>query len=268
MMRTILIQLAAGCLALNGVIAQKPQEKVYYKDVHLDGNEFYLLAKDGVSTAEFTKFNVKITNKTQDILWYKASESRLNVEGKTYTPSENPLEIGPGEKDGLVVDFKGPGFRVTSYAYEMGGLYKIPLSSGVLQTKDLSLPPSQNEFKTGNFTCNMLEFDRKTGAATIKFECRYTGDKVGVIMPARARLKLQDGTVLANHRAKDGPIVIEQGNTRKFSCTWKRKESNKELGMDKIAMTMIWNDVFLEDTATPLSAPMLDFRIDEVRSKK
>jgi len=267
MSKKVILVAASVCLVLNSLQAQKKYEKIMYKDVSSDGEGITITAKDAVSNKEATKLKLKVNNKTDEFIIFKVNESTLKANGKDYKPQEKPLEVAPTESDSRVVNFKGPDFMVTSYSYIIEGLYKVSTVTNSVQTEEFQLPPSQNEFKTGNFTCSMIDLSKETDKTSVKFECRYTGDKIGVIHPGRAAVKLPDGTEVANAKSSASPIVLEQGESKKITLSWNRMEGGKATDMQKIKMSIVWRNTFIEATPVKLKPVTLDFQIDEATSK-
>lgn len=257
----------AFCMTLTAAQAQKKYEKIAYAETSAETAEATVAAKNGVSVAEYTKFNLKITNKTEDVLLFKPEESKVKLNGKEFVPKEKWMEIAPSDADSKVIDVKGTEFMVPAYSYEINGIYKVSTTNNAIETPDFQLPASQNEFKTGNFTCNMVDLSKETDKTTVKFECRYTGDKVGVIHPGRAAVKLPDGTEVANAKSKSHPIVLMKGESKKITLGWNRMEGGKATDMQKIKLLIVWRNTFVESEAVKVNPVTLDFKIDEAKSK-
>ncbi|PBQ34225.1 hypothetical protein CNR22_21445 [Sphingobacteriaceae bacterium] len=266
-MKKILVVIASVCITLSSLQAQKKYEKIMYKDVTVESDGISLVGKDGVSNKEMTKFKIKITNKTDDIIVFKPDESTLKANSKEFKPKEKTMEVPPTETDGKVINFTGPEFMVNSYSYLMEGIYKVSTLTNSVQTEDFVLPPSQNEFKTGNFTCTMSDLNKETDKTKVKFECRYTGNKVGVIHPGRAAVKLPDGTEVANAKSSQAPIIVEKGESKKFTMYWNRMEGGRKTDMQLIKLLIIWRNTFVEADMVKLKPVTLDFQIDEALSK-
>ena len=56
-------------------------EKLFYKDLVKETNEFTLTIDNAVSTVAETKFKFKVTNKTNDYIIYKPVESKFIING-------------------------------------------------------------------------------------------------------------------------------------------------------------------------------------------
>jgi len=258
----ILIVLNSNCL-----FSQLKFEKVVYVDNIAETDEMSVIGKDALSTAELTKFNLKIVNKGENIILYKPEESELLFNEKSFTPNEKPLEVAPTKTDHRVVDIKGTEFRVNAYSYEITGLYKVSTTDKALETADFKLPPSNNQFKTGDFSCTLLDLSKTTAKTTVKFECLYTGSKVGVIHPGRAAVRLPDGTEIANGKSKSSPILLEKGEKKKITLHWDRMQGGKENDMQKVNLQIVWRDTFVEADMIKLPPVRLEFKIDEAKSK-
>lgn len=254
------------CLALSLAQAQKKYEKIVYSEVTTEGNGMSITAKNGISNDKFTKFNLKIRNNGDEVLFYRANESKLIVNGKEYKPNEKPLAIGVGETDNRVVDIKGSDFLVNAYKFEVNGIYKLTNSKPV-DAPEFQLPPSMNEFKAGNFTCTMYNLKKETDKTVVKFECRYTGDKIGVIQTGKAAVKLPDGTEVANAKSNLNPYLLEKGDTKKITLYWNRMQGGKATDMQKVNLMILWRDTFSESETVKLEPITLDFKIDETKSK-
>jgi len=261
------IIIAAVCWTMAPLQAQKKYEKIIYQDPSTQTDEMMISAKNGVSNKEMTKFKLQIANKSDDVLLFKPDESVLKINGKDVKPNEKPLQIDPTETDSRVVNFTGTDFMVTSYSYYIDGIYKVSTTSKAIETADFNLPPSQNEFTTGNFTCNMTDLSKETGKTEVKFECRYTGDKIGVIHPGRAAIKLPDGTEIANAKSKKSPVLLMKGESKKITLAWNRMEGGKATDMQKVKLQILWRNTFVESEMVKLKPVTLDFKIDEGASK-
>ena len=266
-MKKGVIIIASVCIAISTAQAQKKYEKIMYIEATGETSEASITAKSGVSTAQFTKFNLKIKNNSDEILLYKAAESKLKVNGKEFVPKEKPLEIAPTETDNRVIDVKGTEFMVNEYSFEVNGIYKVSTTSNSIAANDFQLPPSQNEFKAGNFTCTMSDLKKETDKTSVKFECRYTGDKVGVIHPGRAAVKLPDGTEIANAKSSSNPILVEKGESKKITLYWNRMQGGKATDMQLINLMIVWRNTFVEAEPVKVKPVVLEFKIDEAKSK-
>lgn len=262
------ISFAVLCLLVSMTQAQKKYEKIFYVENKVETDEMTIVGKSAVSTEAFTKFNLVINNKNnEDIILYKPEESKIIANNKEYVPNEKPLKVGPADREHKVVDIKGADFLITGYSYEISGLYKVSTTTTSIETPDFQLPPSQNEFKTGNFTCTMTELSKQTDKTVVKFNCRYAGNKTGVIHPGRAAVRLPDGDEIATAKSNKTPVLLQKGESEKITLVWDRMQGGKATDMQKIKMMLVWRNTFVESDAVKLDPVKLDFKIDEKKSK-
>lgn len=269
MKKSFLFIASLVCLTLS-VGAQKKEKsykEICYKDISSEFNDITVSTNNGISNKELTKFKLKISNKTSDILLYKPEESTFKLEGKEVKPKEKWLFIYPTESDFRVINVNGTDFLVP-YSFVLDGVYKISTSAKGIDTPDFPLPASQNEFTTGGFTCTMLNLTKESDRTEVKFECKYTGDKVGVIQPGRAAIKLPDGTEIANEKIKTQPIVLSKGQSEKVTLKWFRMDGGRAQDMQKIKLLILWRNTFSEVTPEKIKPEVLQFEIDENLSKK
>jgi hypothetical protein len=255
------------CLSLVLVQAQNKYEKIVYQDLSQETGEMSVQVKDLVSTKEAFKFKLKIQNKGSDILLYKPEESVLKANTKDFKPKEKWMEMPPGDADSKVINFEGTNYLMPGMAFELSGVYKISNTDAAIEAPEFELPASKNEFTAGNFSCNMLQLSKETDKTEVKFECRYTGDKFGVINPGRAAVKLPDGSEIANAKSKKSPIILMKGESEKFTMSWERMEGGKAQDMQKIKMMIVWRNTFVESEAMRLPPVNFDIKIDEGKSK-
>jgi hypothetical protein len=270
MKKTILCIAALACLYTTAEAQKEKKEKkykeIFYKDILNEYDDMTVSTNNGVSDKEMTKFKLKIVNKTNDVLLYKPEESTFKLAEKEVKPKEKWLFVYPGDSDFRVVNSIGPDFLVP-YAYVMGGMYKVSTSGKGIEVADFQLPASQNEFTAGNFSCSMTSLTKESDKTEVKFECKYTGDKVGVIQPGRAAVKLPDGTEIANEKSKPQPIVLTKGKSEKITFKWNRMDGGKAQDMQKIKLMILFRNTFSEVEAEKLKEEILQFEIDENLSK-
>jgi hypothetical protein len=273
MRKIILLASAVVCLAttINAQKKEKPYKEIFYKDILSEFNDMTVSTNNGVSNKEMTKFKLKIVNKTNDVLLFKPEESIIKA-GQEVKPNEKWMYIYGAESDSKVINAKGADYLMP-YSYTMSGMYKISTSGAGIEVPNFQLPASQNEFTTGPFTCTMQSLTKESDKTEVKFECRYTGDKVGVIQPGRAAIKLPDGTEIANEKTKtllykNNPIVLMKGKSEKVTFKWKRMDGGRAQDMQKIKLEILFRNTFSEVDLVKMNDETLQFEIDENLSKK
>lgn len=269
-MKNTILALFAICFAVNAAFGQKEKSKKYseihYKDISQESEDVTITTNNGVSNKEITKFKLKLINKTGDVLMYKPEESVLKVNGKEFKPKEKTLLVYPGESDSRVVNLTGTEF-LSNYTFLVSGIYKVSLAGTTQEAPEFKLPPSQNDFKAGNFNCTMKNLTKETDKTKAEFECTYVGSKIGVINPAKTAVKMPDGTEIANEKKSSEPILLTKGKSEKISFKWNRMEGGKSTDMQKVTMMILFRNTFTETDPVKCKEETLDFVIDEDLSK-
>ena len=262
MKKTITFLTVLVCLAgANQAQKEKKYKEIFYKDITLEAEDFTATTNNGFSDKEATKFKLKIANKTNDILMYKPEESTFKAGDKEAKPKEKVLFVYPGESDHRVVNLVSPDFLVTNYSFIMGGVYKITTKGTVAEVADFKIG-SSNEFESGGFTCTQTSLTKETDKTEAKFDCRYTGSKIGVIQPGKAVVKMPDGTEIANEKKSSTPIVLLKGKSEKITFKWNRMEGGKATDMQKVNMVILFRGTFTEADAVKLKDETLNLELD------
>jgi hypothetical protein len=239
------------------------QKEVKYKDAKIETEYVTINATDAVSNDAYTKFKLKITNKTNDYIIFKPEESKLIINGNTLVPKERWLILEPNESGSRVIDFKGSNFYTAkNYTYVLDGLYKASLNGNSIPAPDFKLPPSQNEFKAGNFTCTLLNVSKKTDKTAAKFKCSYNGDKIGFINPDKAAAKMPDGSEWAIKNSKVKPSLLKNGEDDNFVLVWEDIAGGKSMDMQLVNMIILWHDAFSE--SAPEKIKNISFEMQDV----
>lgn len=272
-MKKTVLHITLAMLALGTVSAQKKgkevkYEKLYYQNVVKETNEIKITVDNAVSTAGETKFKLKITNLTGDLIVFKPEESKFIVNGKEMAPKEKWLIIKPNESDFRVINLKGAGYNeVKNYSFTVGGLYIASTKGTVMEAPNFDLPASKNDFEAGNCKCTMANIYKESDRTEVKFKCAYNGQKIGIIQPAKVSVKMPDGKEYANAKSKADMIMLTKGQDDSFSMRWDRMEGGKAMDMQKVPMTIIWHDAFSESELKPLSSETVNLEFDQATTE-
>ena len=150
----------------------------------------------------------------------------------------------------------------------MGGLYRIPENKKGIATPDFRLPPSQNQFSSGNFNCTMSKLSKETDKTAVKFKCVYTGDQIGIIYPSRISVKMPDGNDYATAQTNPKPILLYKGEDAAFVAEWNRMQGGASMDMQKVEMLLRWNDTFTENAVLKTEGSSVDFTFNEALSNE
>lgn len=244
-------------------LAQKDAKpvKTFYNNSKIETRDLTIAIEDAVSTEGETKFKLKIINKTKDFIIYKPEESKFIINGKELKPSERALIIEPNESDYKVINLKGAQYNtVKSYSFVVDGLYKVSTSNQSITVADFKLPASQNDFQAGNFSCSLKKLKKETGVTDAKFECSYNGDKIGLIFPEKASVKMPDGKEYANAKSK-GAIMLMKGKDVGFLLHWDRMPGKgKATDMQFAEMIIKWNGSFSEASPEKMKSETIEIQ--------
>lgn len=277
-MKKTIILLASALMIGPAAIAQKEvkYEKMYYKNITKETDNFSISVDNAVSTAGETKFKMKITNKTADFLIYKPEESKFIVNGKEMQAKEKMLIIRPNSSDFRVINLKGDKLNsVKNYSFVVDGVYLVSPNGQTVQAPDFKLPASVNEFKAGDFKCTMSKLYKETDQTDVKFKCTYNGQKIGFVDPSKVAAKMPDGSDYAAVKqgggllsGPAGPIMFMKGDEENFNVKWDRMEGGKKMDMQKVEMIVMWRDAFTESEPRKVKAEQLGFEFDEAVSNE
>ncbi len=258
--------LMAGLLfmAASVIAKDKGYKKIFYNNAKTEVSGVTIETEDAVSTGAELKFKLRIVNNTNNYILYKPHESKFVVDGKEITVSERAVLVAPNESGSRVVNIKGEGYNsVKQYAYLLDGLYSIPADTKGIPTPDFMLPAARNDFKTGNFGCDLIKVKKESGGTHVRFDCKYTGDKVGFIFPSKVAVKMPDNHEYANQKRNAPGIMLERGENDHFTLEWDRMEGGSRMDMQKVDMFIRWNDAYAEVVPTKMSSTKLELVMNE-----
>jgi len=254
------------------VIAQKKEkevkyEKIFYKDTKVETADYTLIVTNAVSTDAETKFKIKVVNKSNSYLIYKPEESKFTINGKTLDIKEKEMLIQPFQSESKVINLKGEGYnRIKIYSFLAAGIYKVTPGAPIL-AEDFKLPPAKNDITAGSFVIKQEKLNKETDKTTIKFNCLYTGDKVGLVSPQKANMKMPDGKDYATVK-KEKPFILVKGQNDSFILEWDRMQGGgKATDMQFADMIIKWNDMLNEATLDKTNAETINLEFDDVKTK-
>ncbi len=271
-MKKLILSIVIASISLSGAFAQKKEtkyEKLYYKNTKIETSDLIIEIDNAVSTAGETKFKMKITNKTGDYLMYKPEESKFIIDGKEQRIKEKAKIIDPNDYATWIINLKGAGYNsIKNYAYEVDGLYRISSNPTKIAAPDFKLPASQNDFSAGGYKVVINKLTKETEKTEVKFDAAYNGDKVGIIMPSKASVKMPDGNSYANANTKEKPILLMKGEKESFKLQWDRMQGGKTMDMQKVDMVIIWDATFGETTPEKMKSEKVSLEFDEQTSNE
>ena len=234
-----------------------------YKEASLETDDYKIYIVDAVARGEFSKFKIRIFNKTNDFLIFKPQEMTFIGNGQTISGTDKPIIVAPNDETSKVVDFKGSGMQLETYKLEIKGVYKVSANAPAVSAPNFDLPPSKNDFKAGNFNCKILDKSMTTDRTTAKFGCTYEGDGIGIIDPYKCSAIMPNGQENANVKKYNGSLM-EKGKYEDFFVIFNELAGAGD--MQKKSIQVKWNDTFRESKLTPLPAINVDMVKDEAKT--
>lgn len=234
---------------------------VYNDSPKIETDEYIITIEDVVSNVKYAKFKIKITNKTSDYLLFKGEECLYVADATTIKAQEKPAFIDPFSSKSKVIEFKGTeGLHLDKFNVEIKGLFRITVGENIFSAPDFQLPPSSKDFNSGQFVCTLLKTEQETQSTWARFSCKYNGQKIGFINPAKCVIKLPDGKEFASTNLKSKSEMMLPGEESKFIADFQIPA--KTADMQFTTMNIVWKETFSESTAKPLANQKASFEID------
>jgi hypothetical protein len=246
---------------------KKAKHVNYYKPVIAETKEISVDIQDAVSMVEFSKFKLRLTNKTNDYILYKPKESLFKLSSGDFVPEDKKtILIQPLDKESKVIDMKAGADKnahVDNYTFLLGGLYKIVTNSPITEAPAFMLPAASNSFTAGNFTVELLSLSKKTGETSAKFKVTYSGKGAGLVDPKKLAVKVDTkttpGQMFANDKKEKG-MILYQGETDTFTASFHIE--GKLVDMQFANMEIIWKDTFKDCQIVKLDETSIELVLD------
>lgn len=243
-----------------------PRHVNIYNDITgLETDEYVISIEDVVSNVKYAKFKIKVSNKTSDYILFKGEEITFVSGSIAVKANEKPVFIEPYSTKSKVIEFKGSdNFHVDNFEITIKGLYKVVVGANVFTASDFQLPPNTKDFTAGQFSCSLLKTEQQTQSTWARFSCKYNGQKIGFVNPAKCVVKIPDGREFATANLKSKSELFVPGDESKFTAEF--QIPGKITDMQFTTMNIVWKDAFSETTATPLATQKAQFKIDEAKT--
>jgi hypothetical protein len=218
------------------------------------------IAQDDLIVIKF-----KLFNDSPDYVFYNPNRMVVDVSGKKMQEGDGRGGklgvIDPGKKGGGEIKLKGSGLHVAELTVDPQGIQRVPASGEVLKAADFSLPASNNEFKTGGFTCNLTKTSQSTDLTAAQFSCVYGGEGLGFIDPAKVGVKVPSGQEFANTNRKIKAGVVKSGDTFSFLVTFEILKQTVD--MQFATLQVLWRDAFSESKPNQVASQPWQFKLNE-----
>ena len=275
-MKTTILSFICSLLWVSAIFGQVKENdprhiNIYNNIDKIETDEYEISIQDVVSNVKYAKFKIIITNKTADYILFKGEEFVFLSGTMAVKANEKPVFIEPFSSKSRVVEFKGSeDFHVNSFEVSMKGLYKIVISENVFNAPDFQLPPNAKEITAGPFAISLLKTEQQTQLTWARFSCKYNGQKIGFINPAKLVVRIPEGNEFATSNLKSKYELLLPGEDSKFFTEFQIPA--KITDMQFTTMNIIWKDSFSESTPVPLKTQIAKFEIDvektNIKNKK
>jgi hypothetical protein len=269
MKKTTILLLTALFISTT-ILAQRgpdhPKHENHYKIAPAESEDLTIEFVDAESQKEFAKVKLVITNKTNDYILYKSSETIFKFEHGEYHAKANvftgeDMLIEPKSTQTKVIKVTGDHkFHVAKFNLVLNGFYKISANGKIIEAADFQLPAATNDFIAGPFKCSLEKSKQQTSETSAQFSCTYTGTQIGLLDPSKLSVKTKDGTLYANDKKKDKTIIMLPGNSHKFTAEF--HIPGKIVDMQLAVLHIVWKDTFTESKMTPLKMGTALFVLD------
>lgn len=268
-MKTIGLFLLFIAFGISPSLAQKkgkdkkedPDHKNFYKDLKLETDAYVMEITDAVAEQEYSKFKVKITNKTNDYLLFDGSQCVFKFDFGEYKPNERQVVIGPNESDSKVLNVKGDTrFHVESFTFMLNGLTRVPATGVAQNAPDFQLPPAVNDFKAGPFDVTLLKLKKETDNTVAQFRATYTGSQIGLLDPGKLGVRIESGQEFANAKHDYKTKLLGKGDDDKFNAYFKIPA--KVVDMQFATMFIVWRNTFQESKKIPIKGLTATLELD------
>ena len=246
--------------------------KEYTKITYLIPNdivekEYTISVKNIVSTKEYCKLAVTVTNKTDAILLFVPQEGSFNFEFGSRKSDTKDFYIMPHDSKTKTLTVNGGNeFLQEKFSAKLGLLIKIPTDKEVIETPNFILPATKNSFSTGDFNVVLKKYNASTKEAKAVFECTYTGNDIAVVNPSHLSVsavrKGTDETVIyANDNKRSKPTPLKNGQKVKITAIFHIQ--GRIVDMQFATMEIIWNNTFIVTQPSLYLLPVINFELDK-----
>ncbi|MFN3402844.1 MAG: hypothetical protein ACK40G_02040 [Cytophagaceae bacterium] len=269
-LRSIYFSVLFSVIVLCSAHAQRkpndPKHENWYSVANVETDDLLIEFSGSHSQQEFTTTKVKVTNKTNDYILWKTTESIFKYEFGEFKPAKGMLSdgnmlLGPGESDTKTLKVSGGNkFHVDNLKLILDGFYKIAFEGNAIDAPDFKLPPNVNDFKAGKFEVSLDKLKKETKETEAKFKVKYTGTNVGFLDPSRCVVKIPNGQEYATANRKDKKQILFPGDTENIKAVF--QVPGKVVDMQFANLEILWKDTFREAKAVPFKVGTAEFVLD------
>jgi hypothetical protein len=266
------ILMACAFLISAQAFSQKVDEKtkVFYKEMAIETDDYKVYILDAVSAINYTKFRMKVFNKTNDYIIirpneiiYSADGQTITGSGKMFTGGDKMFVIPPNEESNKTIEFKGDKMQKDKYTIQLNGVYKVAANGKIIEAPIFELPASKNEFEAGSFTCTLKSSKLETDKSFVKFDCKYLGDGIAILDPYKCSAIMDNGKENANTKKYTGSL-LEKGQNEDFLVSFDEIPGAGD--MQKKGFKIKWNNTFRESKIMKLKDAAIEVLKDDAKT--
>lgn len=244
-----------------------PKHENHYQVKPLETDDVSLSFSGAHSQQEFTEAKIKITNKTNDYILYKAKETVFKYPFGEFNPGTGMFRgsktiVKPLDSESRVLKVTGgTQFHVEGLQVILNGFSRVSSEGVVQEAPDFKLPASVNDFKAGtSFKCSLEKLVKETDETKATFKCTYIGTDIGLLDPTKIVLKLENGQEYATDNKKDKVELMLPKEEEKVVATF--HVPGKVTDMQFANMVLVWKNTFSESKVVPIATGSVDFVLD------
>jgi len=240
-----------------------PKYAFCYKQATLETDDYKIYIDDAVNENTYSKFKIRVFNKTNDYLIFKPADVVFKIGGQELAGKDKQFVILPNEEGGKVIDVKGTGLQEEKYTVEIKNIYKISANSPAVKSEDFKLPVANKDFTAGGFKCNLKKSDINSDKSTFKFECTYEGDAIGILAPNKCVAIMPKGQESPNINRNKGTL-LEKGKGDDFNIEIKEVKGGGD--MEKLPFKLVWGETFKESKIEPIKGGKINMELDQAKT--
>jgi hypothetical protein len=240
-----------------------PKYQYVYKDVSFETDDYKIYIEDAVNVDTKAKFKIRVFNKTNDYLIFRPANLIFHIGASNLPGTDKQMIIMPNDEDWKVIDVKGSGLQEEKYTVEISSVLKVPAGVAPIKVEDFNIPVSKNDFTAGAFKCNVKKAEAKTDKSSVKFECIYQGDGIGILAPSKVSAIMPKGQENANSSRNKGTL-LERGKSDDFTVEIKELQGSGD--MQKEPFKLKWNDAFRDAKINPIKGGTITIELDPTKT--
>lgn len=235
---------------------------IFYREVNFENDIVKVELVDIISSVDFNKFKIRIKNKTSDYMIFKPGESVFKFAHGDMKPADKAdLVLKPYDTGSRVLTVTGDSrIKTDKFSFVPGTLLLIPAEGNVEQATDFKLPVAVNEAKTNNFSCTCGRVTKETKITIVPFKCIFNGNDYGILNPASAIIKLENGQEFAISNVGLKGALLQKGQDESFALNYKVPAHVAD--MQFANMTIVWKNTFATSKAKKVELKIFDLEID------